>query len=1240
MHWLKQKLVHDWLNLEPDELRPVGICFAISFTWGFSQMLSWTAASTLFLQYYDASELPIISIASAVLIPLSGLVFLKLNRVLPFKHQFLLFALLFVLAPLGFRMLLAGEAGRWPSLAFAVWYYLEIAFAALLTDAFVTRMFTLRQTRRVFGPISTGSDMAGVPAGLLVGVIVGKFGVANLLLFSACISAIVLVLFSWAMVQFRTRIESGDTQPEQDPDEYTGPKVTLGTLLRNPLVLCILGIEALAEFNLEFLNNAFYAQTELYLGDPEKMATFLGTFFAIASVLSALVQMAASSRLIRALGIGGCLVLGPSLLVLTLGAFVASSLFGAPAGFVFACMAGAKFVQYTVMINVSDVAQFTLVRSLPPALQDRTLALSGTVLAPVLGGLSGLTLLGMIHLFDATSQTIGGTCIVILVLIILLARRAARAYRENLQRMLDDRALTGIEVPLTDAETLETLGTLMQSPDAQTALGSIEMFARRPAAEMRPALLGALRHPDARVRGRAAHLLQQLALPEDAPLLADIAAGEPDGATLADLLPAYARAAGTEGADLLQRHLEHDDPAARQGALVGLLRHGGRRGEEAAARMLHMLAAASDPSRRRVVAAVLDRVGTTAQDELLLALLSDPDRTVRRAAILAARNVRNPLLGPAVLENLAEPELRADVVETLVQGADVMLPAIDALYLRAHDRQDLRATILRIFGRIRGASSVRLLEQHLDEADPDLLREAVTALARCNYRPDGDAGRERVERVITRQADAATWLLRCIAELGGRGPGTLLERALRRELHRRQDLLFRLLGFLYPADAMGFIRFACLYSRSEDRISSAVELLDSTLQGGPHHALLPLFEDAAPGRRLAQLERVFPTGNPGRAGCIEGLLSGRHDCGGRWLSAAALHLLREDAALAAQLPGVGGRGDLAPARAWVQAAEAGGAPGLSVVDRVIVLRNASIFAAVPDEVLSEYADELVEHTVPAGTFILRAGDSGSTLCVVAAGCVHVRRGATTLAVLGAGQVFGELSALSPEVRSADVVAAEDTRLLEITAAAMEHMIAGRGEAAEGIIRVLCQRIQTTLRERTFGDTGSFTVAARADADDATQPTARMLLDVEKALLLKKAEIFASLSDPILLHLARLASEQWYGAGEALFRKGDLGTAMFVIGQGELVVHDDERLVATLRAGEIVGELGLLTSELRSSSVTANMPARVLKVTQGALAELMWDHPQVNRSLIRVLVTRLRRMMTVTGVPAAATEGNP
>lgn len=1221
MRWLQTKVILHWLDLEPDELRPAALCFAISFTWGFAQMLNWTAANTLFLQYYDAAQLPVISIASAVLIPLSGLIFIRLNRWLPFSRQFLVFASLFVVMPLVFRFLLAGDGLRWPSLAFAVWYYLDVAFAALLIDSFVNRMFNLRQAKRVFGPISTGSDMAGVPAGLLIGVMVGWSGVENLLLVAAGVSTIVLALFYYATHVFKERVESGDVQ-ENDADGDDGASISIRALLKNPLVLCILGIEALSEFNLEFINNAFYSQTERYLSDPEAMAAFLGTFFAIASVVSSVVQMLASSRLMRVFGIGGCLVFGPSLLVLMLLAFVASSWIGLAPAFVFACMAGAKFVQYTVMVNVNDVAQFTLVRSLPPIVQDRVLALSGTVLSPVLGGLSGLVLLGMIHLLGADAANIAAVTTGILVIIILIARQAAKAYSANLKQMLSERAISGVELPLNDAGTAQMLVNMLADPDPRTAMCGLDLLNRQPRAEFKPALAQALRHGAAGVRARAATAFQHQAGSGDRAQLQQALQQEQDPEVVAALLPALGRAAGTDCVPLLRGYLDHADARIAQGALVGLARHGGAEGLDSAGRNLQQLQVATESARRAFVAETLGKIGASSLDGLIMPLLKDADLEVRRKAIEAARFLHNPLLGAPVVENLDQPDLRPTVVETLIEGSEVLLPPVDELYEQSRNKLELRAMILHIYGRVKTAEGIRLLEKRLMETEPELQHEAVMALARSNYRP-GDAGRRMIGDLITRYADGATWLLRCLLELESAAGGTLLQRALQRELHKKQDVLFTLLGFLHPADVMRYIRFACLYSKSGDKVAAAIELLENMLARGCHAALLPIFEGTSLERRVAVLEKTWPGRTPGVARRLGEVLGGENGTGSRWVTAVTLDFLHSHTDIGSRVPVPEGPG-IAAARQWIMPPPGGGR--MSVTQRVIALRRTPIFSEVPEEVLAEFCNDCVERTLDSGAEIIRAGEVGSTLCVIVTGRVRIHRWRQTLAEPGAGGVFGELSALSPEPRSADVSALEETRLLEFSAAAVESMIASRGEAAEGIIRVLAQRIRTTIAEKTYHDTGTFRVL-RNLPPAATGMPSRMLLELEKVVWLKKVEIFASLSDTILLHLARLATEQWLGDGQTLFEKGDLGTAMYVIVDGEIAVHDEERLIATLRQGEIFGELALLTSEVRSSTISAKTPVRLLKITQSVVRELMWDHYGMTRGVIRILVSRLRAMMS-------------
>ena len=83
----------------------------------------------------------------------------------------------------------------------------------------------------------------------------------------------------------------------------------------------------------------------------------------------------------------------------------------------------------------------------------------------------------------------------------------------------------------------------------------------------------------------------------------------------------------------------------------------------------------------------------------------------------------------------------------------------------------------------------------------------------------------------------------------------------------------------------------------------------------------------------------------------------------------------------------------------------------------------------------ERATQGDELRVPKGAVIFRQGDIGNEMFVISSGRVRLTLGTggheKEVAVLGAGEFFGELSLLGTEPRSATAVAAEDSTLLAI-----------------------------------------------------------------------------------------------------------------------------------------------------------------------------------------------------------------
>lgn len=141
----------------------------------------------------------------------------------------------------------------------------------------------------------------------------------------------------------------------------------------------------------------------------------------------------------------------------------------------------------------------------------------------------------------------------------------------------------------------------------------------------------------------------------------------------------------------------------------------------------------------------------------------------------------------------------------------------------------------------------------------------------------------------------------------------------------------------------------------------------------------------------------------------------------------------------------------------------------------------------------------------------------------------------------------------------------------------------------------------------------------------------MVLDVlARAVELRKAPLFASLGAEVLVPVANLSSEVELDEDEALFAAGEPGDSLYVIVRGSVRVESRGELVATLGAGECVGEMSALDWEPRSAAVVADEPTLLLRVDRNDLMDLLTDHPRLVDGLAEVLCARLRRAL-VAGV---------
>src|SRR3989440_1109861 len=133
-------------------------------------------------------------------------------------------------------------------------------------------------------------------------------------------------------------------------------------------------------------------------------------------------------------------------------------------------------------------------------------------------------------------------------------------------------------------------------------------------------------------------------------------------------------------------------------------------------------------------------------------------------------------------------------------------------------------------------------------------------------------------------------------------------------------------------------------------------------------------------------------------------------------------------------------------------------PGNEIADR---LSAVDIFAPLSNDELRQLAEATVTHVFAPGETLIRAGDEGSSMFVVHSGKVSVRvsdrAGPRKVAELTEGNFFGEMALFTGEPRTANVVAMEETEVLEIGHAAMKLLFDTNPSLAESISLTIAER---------------------------------------------------------------------------------------------------------------------------------------------------------------------------------------
>jgi CRP/FNR family transcriptional regulator, cyclic AMP receptor protein len=140
--------------------------------------------------------------------------------------------------------------------------------------------------------------------------------------------------------------------------------------------------------------------------------------------------------------------------------------------------------------------------------------------------------------------------------------------------------------------------------------------------------------------------------------------------------------------------------------------------------------------------------------------------------------------------------------------------------------------------------------------------------------------------------------------------------------------------------------------------------------------------------------------------------------------------------------------------------EPGNINRLLLIEKVLVLKSLNLFKDTPENILADLAPLMKEIQFEQGTEIFKEGEIGDSMYIIQQGNIKIHKGNTTLAILKEKEVFGELSLLDADTRSATATADTDCTLYKIDQEPFYELMDERPEVAKGFIKILCQRLRT------------------------------------------------------------------------------------------------------------------------------------------------------------------------------------
>ena len=200
-----------------------------------------------------------------------------------------------------------------------------------------------------------------------------------------------------------------------------------------------------------------------------------------------------------------------------------------------------------------------------------------------------------------------------------------------------------------------------------------------------------------------------------------------------------------------------------------------------------------------------------------------------------------------------------------------------------------------------------------------------------------------------------------------------------------------------------------------------------------------------------------------------------------------------------------------------------------------VLRRAPLFASLDDQAFGALTEELTEVELSRGSTLFHEGDPGDQLYFIVSGKIKLGRTApdgreSLVAIMGPGELFGEMALFDPSPRSTSATAVSETRLAGLRHENLKKVIERSPEVSAQLLQALARRLRRTnesLADLVFSDVPGRVAKALLDlADRFGRPATDGVLVAHELTQEELAQLVGASRETVNKALAEFVQRGW------------------------------------------------------------------------------------------------------------------